>query len=164
MSVRRANPGFKVINQDGSLTLIIRQAHPWLTAYFGGVFIMMAWLIIASLSGNDDRIGPQLPASFVYFNALACAFITFALLNDKVRVEVTRTEFVRTRSFFGLSWKTRFALKDIRGFHIYGPIRNPRHKTSFQLLFYYGGSVATLAKGLTQAKAKLILGTLLRLN
>lgn len=154
--------GFKVATRPDAIILTVPQTNEWPSIYFGGLSLMMIWLIVASFFGKEDaNSGPQIPAGLVYLGAVGFSLIAIGFWTDKITVKRTATELIISRYFFGLPSNKHFFLKDIRNLHVYGPTKDHKGKAKFQVLFHYGQDTITVAKRLTQPKANLIIETLM---
>ena len=113
--------------------------------------------------GQGDRSGPdfELPAVVAYGGIIAITILIGLCLTNTVKVTLAPQALVLTRSFLGIPRREQFGFAHVRNIRVYGPLRNNRNSRKFRVLFDYGNETITLAKGMTQPMANLIIEKLM---
>jgi hypothetical protein len=113
--------------------------------------------------GRVGRSGPgfELPAIVVYGGIIALTILIGLCLTNAVKVTRTPQALVLMRFFLGIRRREQFSFADVRNIRVYGPLRNNRKSLKFRVVFDYGDETITLAKGMTQPMANLIVEKLM---
>jgi len=113
--------------------------------------------------GQADRSGPdfELPAVVVYGGIITLTILIGLCLTNTVKVTRTPQELVLTRFLLGFPRREQFGFANVRNIRVYGPLRNNKNSRKFRVLFDYGDETITLAKGMTQPMANLIIEKLM---
>ena len=161
MSLKKPKLGFQIETQGNASTLTIPDRYPLVALYLW--FLDCVLIYMAFGHGRDDRSGPdfELPAVVVYGGIVALTILIGLSLRNTVKVTRTPQTLVLTRILARFPQRTQFSIADVRNIRVYGPLRNNRESRKFRVLFDYGDETITLAQGMTQPMATLIVEKLM---
>lgn len=161
MSLKKPKLGFQIETQGRATTLTIPDRYPLVALYLW--FLDCVLIYMAFGHGRDDRSGPdfELPAVVVYGGIVALTILIGLCLRNTVKVTRTPQTLILTRFLLGFPRRRQFSIADVRNIRVYGPLRNNRESRKFRVLFDYGDETITLAQGMTQPRATLIVEKLM---
>ena len=161
MSLKTPKLGFQVETKGNATTLTIPDRCLPVALWLW--FLDCVLIVMALGHGQGDRSGPdfELPAVVVYGGIIALTILIGLCLTNRGKVTRTRQALVLTRSFLGIPRREQFSFADVRNIRVYGPLRNNKSSRKFRVLFDYGDETITLAKGMTQPMANLIIEKLM---
>jgi hypothetical protein len=161
MSLTTPKLGFTVETKGNATILCIPDRYPLVALCLW--FLDCVLIVMAFEHGHGYRRGPnfELPAVVVYGGIIALTILIGLCLTNTVKVTRTTQALLLARSFLGIPRKEQFSSSDVRNIRIYGPLRNNKHSRKFRVLFDYGDETITLAKGMTQPMANLIVENLI---
>ncbi len=161
MSIKTPKSGFQVETQGNVTTLTIPDRYPLVALYLW--FLDCVLIYMAFGHGRDHRSGPdfELPGVMVYGGMVTLTILIGLCLRNTIKVTRTPQTLTLTRFLLGFPQRTQFSFADVRNVRVYGPLRNNRKSLKFRVLFDYGDETITLAKGMTQPMANLIVEKLM---
>jgi hypothetical protein len=161
MSLKKPKLGFQIETQGTATTLTIPDRYPLVALYLW--FLDCVLIYMAFGHGQDDMRGPdfELPAVVVYGGIVALTILIGLCLRNTIKVTRTPQTLVLTRFHLGFPRRTQFSFADVRNLRVYGPLRNNRKSRKFRVLLDYGDETITLAQGMTQPMATLIVEKLM---
>ena len=161
MYLKTPRIGFQIETQGNASTLTIPDRYPLVALYLW--FLDCVLIYMAFGHGRDDRSGPdfELPAVAVYGGIVALTILIGLCLRNTVKVTRTPQTLILTRFLLGFPRRTQFSLADVRNIRVYGPLRNNWNSRKFRVLFDYGDETITLAQGMTQPMATLVVEKLM---
>jgi hypothetical protein len=161
MSLKTPKLGFQVETTAIATTLTIPDRYRLVALWLW--FLDCVLIVMALGRGQGDRSGPdfELPAVVVYGGIIALTILIGLCLTNTVKVTRTPQALVLTRFLLGFPRREQFSFADVRNIRVYGPLRNNKNSRKFRVLFDYGDETITLAKGMTQPMANLIIEKLM---
>ena len=157
MSLKTPKLSFHVETKANATTLTIPDRYRLVALWLW--FLDCVLIVMALGCGQGDRSGLdfELPAVVVYGGIIALTILIGLCLANTVKVTRTPKALVLTRSFLGIRRREQFSFADVRNIRVYGPLRNNKNSRKFRVLFDYGDETITLAQGITQPMANLII-------
>ena len=161
MSLKTPKLSFHVETKANATTLTIPDRYRLVALWLW--FLDCVLIVMALGHGQGNRSGPdfELPAVVVYGGIIALSILIGLCLTNAVKVTRTPQALVLTRSFLGIPRREQFSFADVRNIRVYGPLRNNKNSRKFRVLFDYGDETITLAEGMTQPMANLIIEKLM---
>ena len=161
MTLKTPKLGFQVETKGSATTLTIPDRCLSVALWLW--FLDCVLIVMALGHSQGDRSGSdfELPAVVVYGGIIALTIIIGLCLTNTARVTRTSQALVLTRSFGGIPRREQFSFADVRNVRVYGPLRNNKHSRKFRVLFDYGDETITLAEGMTQPMANLVIEKLM---
>ena len=161
MSLKTPKLSFHVETKANATTLTIPDRYRLVALWLW--FLDCVLIVMALGHGQADRSGPdfELPAVVVYGGIIALTILIGLCLTNTVKVTRTPQALVLTRFLLGIPRREQFSFADVRNIRVYGPLRNNGSSRKFRVLFDYGDETITLAQGITQPMANLIIEKLM---
>jgi len=161
MSLKTPKLSFHVETKANATTLTIPDRYRLVALWLW--FLDCVLIVMALGHGQGNRSGPdfELPAVVVYGGIIALTILIGLCLTNTVKVTRTPQALVLTRFLLGIPRREQFSFADVRNIRVYGPLRNNGSSRKFRVLFDYGDETITLAQGITQPMANLIIEKLM---